>query len=93
MQKMMVAHGANEVSARIGTLRSFQLGNGDHSVTRGLELARMAKELGLPFNPEIGLFRSYGDPRLVRKWRSGQAGAGDAGVDQGGVVTVSIAGA
>jgi arabinogalactan endo-1,4-beta-galactosidase len=61
VQRLFVAHGSTEVYARIGTLRKFTPGNGDHGVERGLERARLAKKLGLPFNPEIGLFRSYGD--------------------------------
>jgi len=61
IQRLFVTHGATEVYARIGTLRKFTPGNGDHGVERGLERARLAKKLALPFNPEIGLFASYGD--------------------------------
>ncbi|MGQ0633636.1 MAG: glycosyl hydrolase 53 family protein [Planctomycetaceae bacterium] len=61
IQRLFVAHGANEVYARIGTKRAYQPGNGDHSVNRGLERARLAKSLGLSLNPELGLFKSYGD--------------------------------
>ena len=63
LQQMFVAHGANEVYARIATSRKKTPGFGDHSLDRGLMRARMAKSLGLPFNPEIGLFKIYGDVR------------------------------
>jgi arabinogalactan endo-1,4-beta-galactosidase len=63
LQRLFVAHGANEVYARIATSRTYSSGFGDHSLTRGLERARMAKALSLPFNPEIGLFKTYGDIR------------------------------
>jgi arabinogalactan endo-1,4-beta-galactosidase len=61
LQRLFQAHGANEVYARIATTRAFRPGNGDHSVTRGLERAALAKALGLPFNPELGLFGAYAD--------------------------------
>jgi arabinogalactan endo-1,4-beta-galactosidase len=63
LQKMFVAHGANEVYARIATSRAKTPGFGDHSLDRGLMRARLAKSLGLPFNPELGLFKVYGDVR------------------------------
>ena len=61
LQRMFKAHGANEVYARIATTRVLNPGNGDHSVNRGLERAVLAKALSLPFNPEIGLWKAYGD--------------------------------
>jgi len=60
---MFAAHGANEVYARIATTQKYRIGNGDHSMERGLERARMAAALNLPFNPELGLFSIYGDIR------------------------------
>src|SRR5581483_3401803 len=63
LQRLFMKHGANEVYARIGTRRAYSVGFGDHSLNKGLERARMAKSLGLPFNPEIGLFSIYGDVR------------------------------
>ena len=63
LQRMFVAHGATEVYARVATLRETTPGFGDHSLNRGLMRARLAKSLGLPFNPEIGLFKAYGDVR------------------------------
>src|SRR5690349_19850256 len=63
IQRLFVRHGANEVYARIATTQTYRGGNGDHSMTRGLERARLAAALGLPFNPELGLFATYGDIR------------------------------
>ena len=63
LQKLYVKYGANEVYARIATTRSYRTGFGDHSVNKGLERARLAKALNLPFNPELGLFNIYGDIR------------------------------
>jgi arabinogalactan endo-1,4-beta-galactosidase len=63
LQRLFAAHGANEVYARIATTQRYRSGAGDHSMERGLERARMAKALGLAFNPELGLFNIYGDVR------------------------------
>jgi arabinogalactan endo-1,4-beta-galactosidase len=63
LQQLFASHGANEVYARIATTEKYRIGSGDHSMDRGLERARMAKQLGLPFNPELGLFNIYGDVR------------------------------
>jgi len=61
LQRLFVAYGANEVYARISTTRASVSGMEDHSVRHGLERAALAKALGLPFNPEIGLWKNYGD--------------------------------
>ncbi len=63
VQRLFVAYGANEVYARIATTQKYRTGFGDHSMDRGLERARMAATLHLPFNPELGLFNIYGDIR------------------------------
>jgi arabinogalactan endo-1,4-beta-galactosidase len=63
LQRLFAGHGANEVFARIATTRKHGMGFGDHSMEKGLERARMARALNLPFNPELGLFDSYGDVR------------------------------
>jgi hypothetical protein len=63
LQRLFATHGANEVYARIATTRKYRVGAGDHSMERGLERARMAAKLNLPFNPELGLFNIYGDIR------------------------------
>ena len=63
LERLFVSHGANEVYARISTRQSLVRGAGDHSMDRGLSRARLAAALRLPFNPELGLFGSYGDIR------------------------------
>jgi len=63
VQRIFLAHGADEVYARIATTQKYRMGSGDHSMDRGLERARLAKTLGVPFNPELGLFNIYGDIR------------------------------
>lgn len=64
LQRLFVAQGATEVYARIATKRTSYSGASDHSLEHGLARARLAKELGLPFNPELGLFEIYGDVQL-----------------------------
>ena len=61
LQALLVDHGATEVFARIGTRRGFRRELGDHSIQRGRDRARIARNLGIPFNPELGLFAYYGD--------------------------------
>lgn len=63
LQKLFAVHGANEVYARIATTQHYRIGNGDHSMDRGLERAGIAVRLNQPFNPELGLFNIYGDVR------------------------------
>jgi arabinogalactan endo-1,4-beta-galactosidase len=63
LQKLFAVHGANEVYARIATTQHYSTGNGDHSMDRGLDRARIAARLNLPLNPELGLFNIYGDIR------------------------------
>jgi len=63
LQRLFVEYGANEVYARIATTQKYRTGFADHSMDRGLERARLAAALGLPFNPELGLFNIYGDVR------------------------------
>ncbi|WP_106400503.1 glycosyl hydrolase 53 family protein [Actinocorallia populi] len=61
VQRLFKAHGATEVYARIATLRDAPSGEAQHGLVRGLQRARLARSLGQPFNPEIGLFAVYGD--------------------------------
>lgn len=63
LQRLFVSHGANEVYARISTRQSLVRGAGDHTMDGGLRRARIAAALHVPFNPELGLFGSYGDIR------------------------------
>jgi hypothetical protein len=61
LQQLFVQYGSNEVYARIATTLTYTVGSGDQSLTRGLDRARLAQSLNLPFNPELGLFNIYGD--------------------------------
>jgi arabinogalactan endo-1,4-beta-galactosidase len=63
LQRLFVRYGATEVYARIATAPRATQGDADHSLARGLDRARLAAKLGLPFNPELGLFDIYGDVR------------------------------
>lgn len=63
LQRLFMKYGATEVYARIATSRHFTLGAGNHSLDLGLARARMAQSLHLPLNPELGLFKNYGDVR------------------------------
>ena len=63
LQRLFVKYGATEVYARIATSTVARQGPADHSLARGLDRARLAAKLGLPFNPELGLFDVYGDVR------------------------------
>ena len=61
LQAMYVAHGGNEVYARISTEKVPTGSADDHSEQTALARAALAKSLGLPFNPELGLWAHYGD--------------------------------
>lgn len=62
VQDLYVRHGATEIYARIATRRvAPQGGVADHGWARGLERARLARDMDLPFNPELGLWAEYGD--------------------------------
>jgi arabinogalactan endo-1,4-beta-galactosidase len=60
LQRLFNAHGATEVYARIATREHSTDPNGA-DWARGLQRAALARELGMPFNPELGLFAYYGD--------------------------------
>jgi len=61
LQRVFMAHGATEVYARIATQKVLRVDTHDHSLTKGLERARLAAKLGRPVNPELGLFAVYAD--------------------------------
>jgi len=64
LQQLFVAYGANEVYTRINTRNAPGHGHADHSLVTGLTRAELAKKLGIPLNPELGLFGTYGDVRF-----------------------------
>ncbi|MGW9131811.1 glycosyl hydrolase 53 family protein [Streptomyces sp. NPDC055681] len=61
LQCLYVDHGATEVFVRVATRETATDGDAEHGSTRALERARLAKKLGLPLNPELGLWNVYGD--------------------------------
>lgn len=61
VQQLFMRHGATEVYARIATLEHASSSGAEMGFARGLERARLARQLDLPFNPELGLWAVYGD--------------------------------
>lgn len=61
VQQLFSRHGANEVFARVATLRHARLGDAEYGFARAIERARLARDLGMPLNPELGLWAVYGD--------------------------------
>lgn len=62
VQDLFVRHGATEIYARIATRKiAPQGGVAEHGWAKGLERARLARDMALPFNPELGLWAEYGD--------------------------------
>lgn len=61
VQALFNRHGATEVYARIATRRHAPQGGGEIGWARGLQRARLARNLSMPFNPELGLWAVYGD--------------------------------
>ena len=63
LQTLFISRGANEVYARIATVKTDPAAGIERSLTKGLDRARLAHRLGVPLNPELGLFGTYGDIR------------------------------
>lgn len=61
LTRLFMRHAGNEVFARISTERAPSAIGEDRSLTRGVARARLATDVSLPLNPELGLFGSYGD--------------------------------
>jgi len=59
--RLFMNNGATEIFARIATAKKKYGESSNHSLTAGLERARLAGKLGLYFNPEINPFHFYGD--------------------------------
>jgi arabinogalactan endo-1,4-beta-galactosidase len=60
-QQLFNAHGATEVYARVATSKSAPIGDSDCGWASALVRARLARDLGMPLNPEIMLCGTYGD--------------------------------
>jgi arabinogalactan endo-1,4-beta-galactosidase len=61
VQRLFDRHGASEVFVRVATRKNAKLGDAEYGFARALERARLARDLGLPLNPELGLWAVYGD--------------------------------
>lgn len=61
LQKLYIAAGSTEVWARIATKSSNRGGHQSLSELDGIAKAKLAKKLNLSFNPELGLWATYGD--------------------------------
>lgn len=64
VQELFNHHGASEMYVRVATLKQARDGDAEHGLTRALERARLARKLGMPLNPELGLWAIYGDIAL-----------------------------
>ncbi len=61
LQHLFNRHGATETYMRIATLKHDNQGDDELGWARGLDRARLSRKLGMPFNPELGLWAQYGD--------------------------------
>ena len=61
VQRLFNRHGATEVFARVATLAQARSGDAEYGFARAIERARLARDLGMPLNPELGLWAVYGD--------------------------------
>ncbi|NUU22075.1 MAG: twin-arginine translocation signal domain-containing protein [Streptomycetaceae bacterium] len=61
VQRLFMAHGGNELFARVCTRRAANENGAEHGFERGILRARLARKLGLPLNVELGLWAVYGD--------------------------------
>ena len=61
VQQLFNLHGASEVFARVATRRNASSGDAEYGFARAIERAQLARDLGMPLNPELGLWAVYGD--------------------------------
>ena len=61
VQRLLNRHGATEVFVRVATLPRARDGDAEYGFERAVERARLAAQLGMPLNPELGLWAVYGD--------------------------------
>jgi len=61
LQRMMMAHGGNEVFTRLGTSRMVVGRRRGSGIAAALVRAALARSVGLPLNPELLLCAQYGD--------------------------------
>jgi hypothetical protein len=63
VQRLFNRHGATEVFVRVATLKNAKSGDAEYGFSHAIERARLARQLGMPLNPELGLWAVYGDVR------------------------------
>jgi arabinogalactan endo-1,4-beta-galactosidase len=63
VQRLFNRRAATEVFARVATLEHAGSGDAEYGSARAIERARLARDLGMPLNPELGLWAVYGDIR------------------------------
>ncbi len=61
VQRLFNQHGATEVFVRVATRENASDGQAEYGFARAIERARLARDLGMPLNPELGLWAVYGD--------------------------------
>lgn len=61
LSNFYMTYGGNEIFARLSTERTTSAIGEDRSLAQAVNRANHANSLGLPLNPELGLFGSYGD--------------------------------
>jgi arabinogalactan endo-1,4-beta-galactosidase len=61
VQRLLNQHGATEVFVRVATRESASDRRGEYGFAHAIERARLAAHLGMPLNPELGLWAVYGD--------------------------------
>lgn len=63
MQRLFNGRGATEVFVRVATLKHAKSGDAEFGFAHAIQRARLARDLGMPLNPELGLWAVYGDIR------------------------------
>lgn len=63
VQRLFNGHGATEVFVRVATRKNARSGDAEYGFSRAIERARLARDLGMPLNSELGLWAVYGDIR------------------------------
>jgi arabinogalactan endo-1,4-beta-galactosidase len=61
VQRLFSRHGATEMFVRVATRENARDRDAEYGFARAIERARLAARLGMPLNPELGLWAVYGD--------------------------------
>src|SRR3989440_4850444 len=61
VQRLFRRHGATEVFVRVATRENARVRDAEYGFARAIERARLAACLGMPLNPELGLWAVYCD--------------------------------